>query len=567
MKLLQSLFTYLSASDLLGSERDGRIWQSSSIQTFDSPLPLFALGDAVIFPSDVLDDILHRTAPENHFSRSHQNGSTFVYDGDWLASYFDNSTGQTSLFPRLESLRPAASINPRPPWYARFLSDPRIFPMDDTWIAAVRDATLFGSKNKSGFVTPSRPYMTDVRIERNISYSSGDYSVCGPGSNARFSFTANGRVAALIHRWRPAKFHSNLEPASAENVRRAILAQIASANLQNATVTAIDFCYYDSGEKYIQPVYRYMAKIQSPSGLPNISFTGYVHAGIGTRERLPTLTQPPGKDPSQASTAPHNSSSTHPARTRLSVREKPFSIDIGRFVMSDTDLTTPAFLPDAVNFLKSLQANAANGPKRGLVPFVDLRYFWDAPQIYTSDKEVYINAVELAFSVGYGDALTLFMDGKTWKPVRISDIPPSGYGNGAGYLAQWIVHAGAFLPSGSEYAPADVHKVFDPWWSVFNGLHSVMGYRTDAQAYDGVPPVAAKNIALGTSVVWSWLSAVINAPAYNPDHFYGFNPITGEKIWWGRPAAISQCEYTDENAYALNFLGRPDCLYAWWYDY
>lgn len=149
----------------------------------------------------------------------------------------------------------------------------------------------------------------------------------------------------------------------------------------------------------------------------------------------------------------------------------------------------------------------------------------------TSEKDTYINAVELAFSVGHGDTLTLFMDGKTWTPVQVSDIPPSGYGIRAGYLAQWIVHTGTFLPSGSEYAPADVHKVFGPWWSVFNGLHSVMGYRTDAPAYDGVPVTAAKNIALGTGAVWSWLSAVINAPTYNPDHFYGVHPINGAKVW------------------------------------
>ncbi|KAJ9654446.1 hypothetical protein H2198_006526 [Neophaeococcomyces mojaviensis] len=262
MKLLQSLFAYLSASNpLLSFEQNLSILQSCLIQRFDAPLPLFALGDAVVFPSDVLDDILHDAAPEAQFIRTHQDGNTFVRDDDWLALYFDNSTGQTSVFPRLESLTPATSIDPDPSWYGRFSNDTRIVPIDETSVSAVRAAILFGSKNHSGIATPSSAYMTDIRVERNINHSSGNYSVCGPGSNARFSFTANGRIAALVHRWRPATFHSNLEPAPTEHVRQSIISQIGAANLSNVTVTSVDFCYYDSGERFIQPVYRYMAKI------------------------------------------------------------------------------------------------------------------------------------------------------------------------------------------------------------------------------------------------------------------------------------------------------------------
>ena len=96
---------------------------------------------------------------------------------------------------------------------------------------------------------------------------------------------------------------------------------------------------------------------------------------------------------------------------------------------------------------------------------------------------------------------------------------------------------------------------------MFNGLHAVIGYRTDAQAYDHIAAAAAKNIALGAGVVWSWINAVIDAPAYNLDHYYGINPVTGAKIWWGRPSSISVCGNTDDTVYTLDFLeGRPGCL-------
>ncbi|KAJ9654445.1 hypothetical protein H2198_006525 [Neophaeococcomyces mojaviensis] len=142
-----------------------------------------------------------------------------------------------------------------------------------------------------------------------------------------------------------------------------------------------------------------------------------------------------------------SSESTAQYRTGLSRLEKPFSIDVGRFVMEGTVLSSPAFLPDATSFLNSLQANVVNGPKKGLVPFVDLKYFWDDAAEYTGEKDIYINAVELGMSIDYGNTLTLFMDGNIWQPQRVSDIPPIGYGNAARYLAQWIIKASAFLPS------------------------------------------------------------------------------------------------------------------------
>jgi hypothetical protein len=70
-------------------------------------LPLLSLSYQATFPEDVLHGILKTAAPGATLTEQKVNGSRYYYDGDLLVGYFDDSTGETGVFPKLGSLTPA----------------------------------------------------------------------------------------------------------------------------------------------------------------------------------------------------------------------------------------------------------------------------------------------------------------------------------------------------------------------------------------------------------------------------------------------------------------------------
>src|SRR5271156_3101457 len=73
------------------------------IPRHDSKLPLFSLGSQAHFPSGSLDDILKSAAPGVTLTEKNEDGNRYFYDGDLLVGYFDSTTGETSVFPKLGS--------------------------------------------------------------------------------------------------------------------------------------------------------------------------------------------------------------------------------------------------------------------------------------------------------------------------------------------------------------------------------------------------------------------------------------------------------------------------------
>ena len=71
--------------------------------------------------------------------------------------------------------------------------------------------------------------------------------------------------------------------------------------------------------------------------------------------------------------------------------------------------------------------------------------------------------------------------------MRLSDIPSDGYGGGAGgKLAYWIIHSCEVIPTPTDYSVTDRHIAFDDWFRIFNGMHAVVGYRTEMLIGDKV---------------------------------------------------------------------------------
>ncbi|KAH8659211.1 hypothetical protein BGZ60DRAFT_414819 [Tricladium varicosporioides] len=181
--------------------------------------------------------------------------------------------------------------------------------------------------------------------------------------------------------------------------------------------------------------------------------------------------------------------------------------------------------------------------------FVNSQYYWDEPYHYTTSSMSYINSVNLAMTEGHGNVHLFTTNEKlvNWGPIYIdSSIPSTGYGPQAGAggsLAYWIIRACRTVSTPLEYSAADRHLAFDPWWKVFNGMHAVLGYRSDAAVYDNSMAAVGKSLAQGASVVHGWMNAA--APG-------------------GKTSAVVACGHDDDNVYNIANIGKATCLTIWY---
>jgi hypothetical protein len=512
-------------------------------------LPLFSLGDTSIFPTDKLDDIIKVAVPGiklNELTAPHGSliekriveiGSRYLYDGDRLAGYTDITTGETAVFPKLTTLTAGTHFDTS--GITQIAANTTIIPDDDTQHSIITGSTLGGSqKTVGGTATSPATYLVESIIQRQVEYENQLYPVCGPGTKASFSFGSDGTVKAFTHLWRTAKAQSStITPLSQNSIQQNIAAQLTGANLNaNVTVQGIDLCFFDSGNNYIQPVYRYNATVTHAFGLSNSLIVGYIPAGGTAQEPLPSLNAPANQAmPTETS---NNSTSTNSTATPS--KRQAGGITVGRYAMRG-DQYSPQIVVDENAFWSGLSSASSD--------FVNSQYYWDEPFIYESDAQYYVDAVNVAFTEGHGNVHYFTTDETLpyWGGVEIANnIPANGYGPGAGgSLAYWIIRSCDVVSTPIDYSAADYDEAFAPWWQVFNGMHAVMGYRTEAEVYDNEMGNVGKALGMGQSVVHGWMSAALGG---------------------GKTSAVTVCGHDDDTIFDIANIGKPGCLQIWWYS-
>ncbi|KAH7396074.1 hypothetical protein BKA64DRAFT_675251 [Cadophora sp. MPI-SDFR-AT-0126] len=523
-----------------------------TIPSLSSALPIFALGPKQNLPARVVGEIVNG-AGNLCEPKCDENGCSYHKDGR-LAVFTDKGTGETSIFPHVEALYPSAKDIPLDQM-EKYLKDKRIFPLDDTRIQALKGATLAGNKNQSGTVTTPGNYLTDIWINRTIVYKDGEAPICGPGTKAFFSFGADGKVKAVSHRWRPARQHkeSSFNPVSLSSVHDSILHQLTAANVTNATVGHVDLCYYDSGNAFIQPALRWTAVVPVQDGATPENIVGYIAAALQPPELVPNITI--ASDLTLTS-SPNNNSI--PTGAEPSKRQR--SVKVGLYPMKN-DGNSQIYEDDVHYFYNALA-------KSKLAAFSRSQDYWGKTFEYVSNKEQFVNSVNVALTRGHGSEHTFYTDSldPSSGAVTLDSIPSSGFGPGAGgSLAYWIISTCDTVSTSADYSAANFHLAYDPWWHVFNGLHAVVGFRSEKWTSDGVTLPFAQKLAVGGGFVWSWLNTVNQDSHYNPNSKYGTNSQTGQPIWYGRPSAVVVCGHTDDTVLQMDNLGRPSCLQQWWY--
>ena len=508
------------------------------------PLPVVRLGPQVVAPEALMRDFASTVARRATLTERGKPELRASFDGDRLVSYVHLTTGESRVFPSLESLQPGEHLGRYAAAAAeRILRDQSLFPEDMSEVVALTPATLFGARHsREGGDSRPAEYLSFVRFERRIA----GLPVFGPGSTAMIGVAADGSVHAFAHRWRKASGSEKMVAHSREKIGIAILEQLRpSAEVNHVSVDKVTVCYYDSGD-VLQPVYRFEATVSSPDSqlVANRHLLGYVSIGDAP-ESLPVLGVQRGGSPAEP-----------PARrqhAKTSAQAVGGDPRIGRYVVRND---SPDWVSSANDFMASLEFAQA---LFGVIQFTDSQYYWAEPWEFLSDKNAFVNHVQIALNEVHGNWGLFSTRDNHDDIVRLSDVPAGGYGSGGGgTLAFWILHSCEVIPTQTDESTS-----FDVWWNLFDGLHAAVGYRTEMWIADGVMGPFGFAIGLGAPVVPAWISEVVGNSSYNPDATYldGNRGITEPM---GRPSAIAVCGHGDDTAADVAPLSAATCLTEWW---
>ena len=510
------------------------------------PMPVMKLGAPVMAPEKLIRDIVRVIAPEAEFKEM-ASGARHAYHKNRLVAFVNPKSGESNVIPTLGMLKPGIKLSEQARAVAvKIARESALFPKDGTEAVALEPIPLLGAKYRIGEkATNPSEYISYVRFQRRVN----GVPVFGPGTKATIGVAADGSVCALILRWRKAiPSDEKMVARPREEIYKAIVEQLKQKAIgSDIRVDKVMICYYDGGENYLQPVYRYDATIkrhtsnQKVRRAANYHVQGYVP--IGTELEPIVHKQKPIQNP--------------PMLAKSKVEKKSPPVDdptVGRYIIQhDID----DWWKRSWDFIDGLRLAEIFF---GGIQFTDSQYYWAEDYQYLSDKNDFVNNVNIALSESHGNWWKICMDVNPWKCIddirSIGDT--GGYGSGAGgVLAYWIIHSCEVIPT-----IEDTPNSFDHWWNVFNGLRAVVGYRTEMIIEDGVEGPFGFQIGLGAAVVPTWLNVVISSDSYQSTPMYcdGNRHICEPK---GLASAIVVDGHHDDTVLDIGPLDKATCLWEW----
>lgn len=375
----------------------------------------------------------------------------------------------------------------------------------------------------------------------------GDYPVDGPGSRMALAMDRDGGVQGFVRWWRVA---SNGEEVKARFTSAEVHAEIERQLLairprRSLHVQKIEIVYYDGNGKLLQPVYRYVVEeSQTRSSLGHAEHVvGYV-AYAETSEGVPKLSDV--------------DRTRHYVQHLEELRRSDLPTDpilIGAYI---TRNDRQDWVNDALGFIDEISASQS-------LRFVVTQRLPALPSMFTSESARYVNSVDLALVEAHGKPWAFATDSDCCSPVyfhRDDSGKPSnlqlGTGLPAGRLRHLVMHSCRVVAS-----PDETQDWATPWWTVFNGLTTVVGYRTSMYINDGAGVMFGRGLAAGAPVLAAWFNSVASLNSYGRDPSLHFL-CEGEQAM-GRPAAISICGSEHATAsYRIDSSGPAKCLDAWW---
>jgi Family of unknown function (DUF6345) len=430
---------------------------------------------------------------------------------------------------------------------SRLVEDQSLFPKDGTRITPLKPITLAAARHeREGRRTgPAHEYLAYVRFQRQVN----GHPVFGPGTQAMAALDGDGALHGFSHRWREARPTAlKLPSRPRKEIADAIRAQLAkAAETAHVTVDSVKLAYYDAGGRFLQPVYHFTATLTFRNRdlrAANRRLTGFVALGEEL-EPLPVIGAQKGPTPIE----PQRGSDHQNRRRRPVLVGDP---TVGRDVVRNDD---QGWVDSANGFFGNLQLANIFG---SAIPFSDAQYFWAEPFEFLSDKDSFVNSVNIALNEVHGNWGLFSTRDNHDDLVSLSSIPAGGYGS---QLAYWILHSCEVIPTATDETSS-----FDVWWKIFQGMRAAVGYRTEMWINDGVTSPFGFHMGLGAPVVSAWFSSIASNSNYGAGDTTYLDANRNITEPMGRASAIAVCGHGDDTANDIGSLGPASCLTEWWFN-
>jgi len=483
-----------------------------------------------------------------------------------LAAYVNLRTGDAEVFPSLTRQKPKPvtaereQLDRAESLAHKIFGRPDVLQQDATQVSFDKPRPLEGESARraetGGTVKTSARelYLTYVPVRRSVDH----HFVYGPGSRGLLVVGNDGSVQGFVRRWKIAVASGEVrETRKREQVAETLRAQLRYlARSAEVEVLSVELAYYDGNRDYLQPVYRFTARIRQaqtrvvPAPKPSQRrvdddfVVGYLPIGKQP-ESLPSLIAPPASNPN------------NPPRLPAYLKpENPDDPTVGRYVVRNDDSN---WVADANEFWSGLTTFFGN------FFFTNSQYYWAYPFEFDTNEASFVNSVNVALTEVHGN-WWYFTTYQNWGDgVDITAIPASrGYGaaNG-GQLDYWIIHSCEVVPSAAD-APcaSDTRPWWTPWFNIFRGLHTVVGYRTIMWIDDDVGGPYGVSLRFGAPVVSAWFNATNSASGYQGNPTYGAH--CGNSPPMGRPSTVSFCGRENDSIYNTAALPAAGCLINFW---
>jgi hypothetical protein len=496
-----------------------------------------------------------------------------VVQEDKVLAYWQPLTGEAEIYPQLEQLKTEAFEPANNTHLAaanslarEVFARPDILPKDETKYTLGEARPLVGATVQKGAnggkaaASAQMLYLTYVPVQRQVQ----GYPVHGPGSRALLAVDNENNIQSFVLHWKAGSAGGTArEERNAEQVYAALKAAVAPlAKSGDVQVLSAGIVYYDDEGDQMGPAYRLTARVHAavPAGQKSQHMADddfvVLYAPYGNAALPASLTASGGAQPETAIQAMRK---VVPVKAVV----PPGDPTVGRYVVRNDD---PGWVNDANAFWSGLTSNGGGSL------FTNSQYYWAQPWEFTSNAAQFIDSVQVGETEAHGDwwYFTTYQD---WGDgVNIDAIQASGgYGQANhGSLNYWVLHGCEIVPSAMDApCPAgspntDTRNWYDTWFRVFQGLHTVVGYRTIMYINDGVGGPFATSLRQGSPVISSWFNATLSNSDYqSPDPTYKAH--CGLNLPMGRPSAVTVCGHSNDNIYNQSAIPAPSCLTNFWW--
>lgn len=511
-------------------------------------------------------------------------GTTGQTAQDQVRAFADTTSGDVHFIPNLMELATSANQEKlMAPETAisiarTALTNVRFIPKDVTELR-VSDAipVTGGSAANSPNAAAAAPKVVMTLVPA-VRYASG-MPVYGPGSRALITVANDQSVVGVLRRWRTASLGSTVKPSmNAAQVKADIVRQLTpyTAGGGHATVDLIELAYYDANANYLQPVYRFAATLTpAQKGAANARIAGYVPIGEAL-EPIPDLAGAITGDKPSTSVAPPAASvrpiaQTAPMAGGISGGGSVPTISVGEFANADWP-NSSAYLDMANSFLNGLTFGHLFAP---LQPAFNRTIWWTAYswQVNSPASKQWMNAVNVAYTEPHGDwwlNTALRNDADFWYIDKIGTGGNPGFGAAAGgSLATWVIMSCEVVPSVYDLqnqigGNGNGGAAFTPWWPVFQGLHNVIGFRTEMLYPDDALNYGfGEDAAFGGDINAAWFDEVAaydgNDGTYQSQHLKG-NP----QVHWDRASTMIDGRDLGQSIYSVGAQTASTTLWNFW---